>query len=292
VDLDRPVVTKPGDLWQLGPHRLLCGSALEPASYTALLGDERAQMAFSDPPYNVKIDGHVSGLGSVKHAEFLMASGEMTEKEFVAFLQASLKAMATFSVDGAVHYVCMDWRHVGELTAAAAGVYSEQKNLIVWNKTNAGMGTFYRSKHELIFAYKVGTAPHINNFGLGEGGRYRTNVWDYPGANTFSRDRMKDLVDHPTVKPLALVVDAIKDCSKKGGVVLDPFLGSGTTLLAAHRTGRLGRGIELDPRYVDVAVRRWQALSKQPAVLIKTGQTFDELEKLTADSVQPIPEAA
>jgi DNA modification methylase len=292
VDLEKPVVTQAGDLWQLGPHRLLCASALEEASYKRLLGDEHAELVFTDPPYNVVIDGHVSGLGSVKHAEFLMASGEMTEKEFTTFLHDSLKQMAAFSIDGAIHYICMDWRHVGELTIAARGIYSEQKNLIVWNKNNAGMGTFYRSKHELIFAYKVGTASHINNFGLGEGGRYRTNVWDYRGANTFRRDRMKDLIDHPTVKPLAMVVDALKDCSKKGGVVLDPFLGSGTTLLAAHRTRRLGRGIELDPRYVDVAIRRWQALSKQSAVLVKTGRSFDELEKLAANSVQPVLEAA
>lgn len=292
VDLEKPAVTRTGDLWQLGPHRLLCGSALEEGSYKTLLEDERAQLVFADPPYNVVIDGHVSGLGSVKHAEFLMASEEMTEKEFTTFLHNSLKQMAAFSGDGAIHYICMDWRHVGELTTAAHGIYSEQKNLIIWNKSNAGMGTFYRSKHELIFAYKVGTAPHINNFGLGESGRYRTNVWDYRGANTFRRDRMKDLIDHPTVKPLAMVVDALKDCSNKGGVVLDPFLGSGTTLLAAHRTRRLGRGIELDPRYVDVAIRRWQALSKQSAVLIKTGQSFDELEKLASNSAQPDLEAA
>ena len=295
VDLDRPVVTQPGDLWQLGPHRLFCGSALEEASYQHLLGEDRAQMVFTDPPYNVPVDGHVSGLGAVKHAEFLMASGEMTEKEFTTFLHDSLKQLAVFSTNGAVHYVCMDWRHVGELTAAAAGVYSEQKNLIVWNKTNAGMGSFYRSKHELIFVYKVGTAPHINNFGLGERGRYRTNVWDYPGANTFRRGRMNDLFDHPTVKPLAMVVDALKDCSNKGGIVLDPFLGSGTTLLAAQKTGRAGRGIELDPRYVDVAIRRWQALTKQQAVLLKTGQTFDELQKLAdaaAPEQQPQTEAA
>jgi DNA modification methylase len=277
VDLDRPVVTKLGDLWKLGPHRLFCGSALEVASYKQLMGDDRAQMVFSDPPYNVVVDGHVCGLGAVKHAEFLMASGEMSKQEFTDFLRASMQLMAQFSVDGAIHFICMDWRHIAEITSAAEGVYSEQKNLICWNKTNAGMGTFYRSKHELIFPLKVGTGPHINNFGLGEGGRYRTNVWDYAGVNTFRRDRMKDLLDHPTVKPLALVVDALKDCSKRGGIVLDPFVGSGTTLLAAQKTGRLGRAIELDPRYVDVAIRRWQALTKQHAVLAGTGQSFDEL---------------
>jgi len=200
--------------------------------------------------------------------------------------------MAEFSIDGAIHFHCMDWRHLGELMAAADGVYSEQKNLIVWNKTNAGMGTFYRSKHELIFVFKVGKAPHINNFGLGAGGRYRTNVWDYPGVNTFRRDRMKDLVAHPTVKPLPMVVDALKDCSTKGGIVLDPFVGSGTTLLAAHKTGRLGRALELDPRYVDVAIRRWQALTGQQAILARTGQTFDELEGLAGKTASPSPAEA
>lgn len=293
VDLERPVISQPGDLWQLGEQRLFCGSALDEASYQQLLGDERAQLVVTDPPYNVKIDGNVSGLGAVKHDEFLMASGEMTEKEFTVFLHDSLARMVAFSTDGAIHFVFMDWRHVGELTAGATGLYSEQKNLIVWNKTNAGMGTFYRSKHELIFAYKVGKAGHINNFGLGGGGRYRTNVWDYPGANTFRRGRMNDLFAHPTVKPLALVVDALKDCSSKGGIVLDPFLGSGTTLLAAHKTGRRGRGIELDPRYADVGIRRWQALSKQQAVLVRTGQTFDELEKIAGMTAsQPQTEAA
>jgi len=198
---------------------------------------------------------------------------------------------STSSIDGAIHFHCMDWRHLGELMAAADGVYSEQKNLIVWNKTNAGMGTFYRSKHELIFVFKVGKAPHINNFGLGAGGRYRTNVWDYPGVNTFRRDRMKDLVAHPTVKPLPMVVDALKDCSTKRSIVLDPFVGSGTTLLAAHKTGRLGRALELDPRYVDVAIRRWQTLTGQQAILAKTGQTFGELEGLARKNASPSPAA-
>lgn len=290
VDLDRPVITKPGDLWKLGNHRLYCGSALALESYKHLMGDDRAQMVFSDPPYNVPIDGHVCGLGSVKHAEFMMASGEMSVPEFTEFLHSATALAAGFSVDGAIHYICMDWRHVCELTAAAAEIYSEQKNLIVWNKNNAGMGSFYRSKHELILVFKVGTAGHINNFGLGDGGRYRTNVWEYPGVNTFRRDRMKDLVDHPTVKPLAMVIDAVKDCSRRGGIVLDPFLGSGTTLLAAERTGRLGRGLELDPRYVDVAIRRWQVLTKQQAVLAGTDQPFDDLERAATDVTVTVAE--
>ncbi|GEP62153.1 site-specific DNA-methyltransferase [Reyranella soli] len=278
-ELDRtlPPVSAVGDLWQLGDHRLLCGSALEAASYQRLLSDERVQLVFSDPPYNVKIDGHVCGLGSVKHEAFKMASGEMSKEEFTSFLQTAMRLMADYSVDGAIHYICMDWRHMTEMLAATDPIYGAPKNLCVWNKTNAGMGTFYRSKHELVFVFKCGTAPHINNFGLGDGGRYRSNVWDYEGVNTFKRGRMEELSAHPTVKPLALVVDALKDCSKRRGIVLDPFLGSGTTLLAAEKTGRYGRGIELDPQYVDATIRRWQTLSGQAAVHVESGRTFDEL---------------
>jgi DNA modification methylase len=256
---------------------LLCGSALEAASYQRLLRDERVQLVLSDPPYNVKIDGHVCGLGSVKHEAFQMASGEMSKEEFTSFLHTAMRLMADYSVSGAIHYFCMDWRHMTEMLAATEPIYGPPKNLCVWNKTNAGMGTFYRSKHELVFVFKIGAAPHINNFGLGEGGRYRSNVWDYAGVNTFKRGRMEELSAHPTVKPLALVVDALKDCSKRRGIVLDPFLGSGTTLLAAEKTGRHGRGIELDPHYVDAAIRRWQTLTDQAAVHVNSGRTFDEL---------------
>ena len=278
---DRPSVSSLGDLWQLGPHLLLCGSALEEASYVRLMGEQRAQMVFTDPPYNVKIDGHVCGLGSVHHAAFEMAAGEMSESEFTAFLATVMGLMARYSGDGAIHDICMDWRHLGEIMAAAKGIYSEQKNLCVWNKTNAGMGTFYRSKLELVLVFKVGTAPHINNFGLGEGGRYRTNVWDYAGVNTFKPGRMAELTLHPTVKPLPLVIDALKDCSSRRGLVLDPFLGSGTTLLAAEKTGRIGRGIELDPYYVDAAIGRWQALTGEHAIHVESGRTFEEMPNAT-----------
>jgi hypothetical protein len=201
----------------------------------------------------------------------------MSESEFVGFLATPMGLMAQYSVDGAIHYICMDWRHMGEVLAAAEGIYSEQKNLCVWNKTNAGMGAFYRSKHELVFVFKVGTAPHLNNFGLGGGGRYRTNVWDYAGVNTFKPGRMDELRIHPTVKPLPLVIDALKDCSTRRGIVLDPFVGSGTTLLAAEKTGRIGRCIELDPYYVDAAIGRWQALTGKLAVHVESGLGFNEL---------------
>lgn len=277
VDRKQPAISRLGDLWQLGPHRLICGSALEEDTYRHLLGDDRVQMVFSDPPYNVKIDGHVCGLGSVKHAEFSMASGEMSADQFIGFLRTSMRLTSSFSVDGAIHYICMDWRHMGEMLAAATAIYGAPKNLCVWSKTNAGMGAFYRSQHELVFVFKVGSASHINNFGLGGRGRYRSNVWVYPGANTFKRGRMAELEAHPTVKPLAMVVDALKDCSRRSGVVLDPFLGSGTTLLAAEKTGRLGRGIEFDPHYVDVAIRRWQEMTGKPAIHLESGLTFEQL---------------
>jgi DNA modification methylase len=268
-------VSRLGDLWQLGAHRLLCADARLPASYQTLLGAGSAQLVFTDPPYNVPIQGHVSGLGKQRHREFAMASGEMSESEFTGFLTTLFTNMAAVSTDGAIHFVCMDWRHIGEVLTAGRAAYSELKNLCVWNKDNAGMGGFYRSKHELVFAFKHGSAPHINNFGLGEGGRYRSNVWDYAGANSFRRGRAEDLAMHPTVKPVAMVMDAIKDCSRRGGVVLDPFGGSGTTLIAAERTGRRGHLLEIDPLYVDVTIRRWQALTGKPACHAETGDSFD-----------------
>jgi DNA modification methylase len=273
-------VSQAGDLWALGGHRLLCGSALDVATYTTLMAGEQAEMVFTDPPYNVRIDRNVSGLGRIRHREFAMASGEMTEAEFTNFLRTVFERLVAVSRDGAVHFVCMDWRHMSEMLAAGKPVYGELKNLCVWNKSNAGMGSFYRSKHELVFVWKAGTAPHLNHFELGQHGRHRTNVWDYPGVNTMRPGRLDELAMHPTVKPVALVVDAIKDCSRRKGVVLDAFMGSGTTLIAAERTGRRARGIELDPTYVDVAVRRWQAYTGKHATLVETGQTFEDVEEL------------
>ena len=272
-DRENPSVTKLGDVWLLGDHRVLCGDARDPEAYTTLLGDEQAQLVVTDPPYNVKIDGHVCGLGSVQHRSFAMAAGEMSEEEFTGFLAEVFGNLAAVSIDGAIQFIFMDWRHLGELLAAAKSRYDEIKNLIVWVKTNAGMGSFYRSQHEMILAAKVGTAPHINNFKLGSK-RYRTNVWTYPGVNTFRKDRLADLKDHPTVKPVAMIADAILDCSKPGGVILDPFLGSGTTILAAERTGRKGRGLELDPAYVDVIIRRWEEMTGETAIHERSGTSF------------------
>ena len=232
-------------------------------------------MTFADVPYNLPIGGHVSGLGRVQHAEFPMASGELSEDKYTALLTTAFDHIRANSAGGAIAYVCIDWRHLRELLAAGDAAHLTLKNLCVWVKTNAGMGTFYRSQHELIAVFKVGTAPHINSFELGQHGRYRTNVWTYPGVNSFGTGRDEALAMHPTVKPVKLVADAIKDCSKRNGLILDPFLGSGTTVIAAETTGRRAAGFELDPRYVDCIIRRWQQMTGKDAVLDATGDTFE-----------------
>lgn len=237
-------------------------------------------MVFTDPPYNVPIGGHVSGLGKIRHREFAMASGEMTQGEFTGFLETAFRNLVDHSLDGSIHFVCMDWRHMGEMLGAGEAVYTELKNLCVWAKDNGGMGAFYRSRHELVFAFKKGTAPHINSFELGQHGRYRTNVWEYRGVNTMRAGRMEELALHPTVKPVAMITDAIKDVSKRGEIVLDAFGGSGSTLIAAHKTGRRARLIELDPIYVDRIVKRWQAFAHDDAVLEGTEQSFAEITSL------------
>lgn len=272
-----PFISEAGDLWLIGPHRIYCGDAREVASWEALLGDERANLVFADPPYNVPIDGFVSGNGRNLHREFVMAAGEMSRPEFTTFLRTIFKNCARFSADGSIHYHCMDWRHMRELLDAADGVYDQFKQLIVWKKDNGGQGAFYRSQHELVFVFKAGKAKHTNNFGLGETGRYRTNVVEYAGANTFRKGRDIDLAAHSTVKPTALVADFILDCSNRGDLIADPTIGSGTTLLAAHTTGRRGAGIELDPGYVDTALKRLAAMSGITPVLAGDGRTFDEV---------------
>jgi len=274
-----PSVTRPGDLWILADHRILCADALKPESYARLMGEEQARLVFTDPPYNVPIDGHVCGLGGVKHREFAMAAGEMSQREFTAFLETALGELAGACLDGALLYVCMDWRHLHELLTAGRSAGLDLINLCVWNKNNGGMGSLYRSKHELVCVFRSGDARHVNNIELGKHGRYRTNVWDYAGVNTFRKGRMDDLAAHPTVKPTALVADAIKDCSRRGEIVLDAFLGSGTTVLAAEKTARRARAIEIDPQYVDVAIRRWQALTGDAAIHESTGQSFAEREE-------------
>lgn len=257
--------TRPGDIWILGEHRVGCGDGRDLAFLQTVIGQtasgEKAKVdaAFVDPPYNVRINGHANAKG--RHREFAMASGEMTDAAFRTFLADSLSACAKVSRDGAVHFVCMDWRHMDDVAAVGRTVYGDLLNLCVWNKSNAGMGSLYRSKHELVFVYRVGQAPHFNAVELGRHGRNRTNVWDYASVNSFAGSRRDDLALHPTVKPTALVADAIQDVTRRGELVLDTFLGSGTTLIAAERTGRRFRGLDIDPAYVEVAVERWSAMT-------------------------------
>lgn len=276
-DPEGPVVSRPGDVWILGPHRLLCGSALDPAAYIALLGEELAGCVFTDPPYNVKIDGHAVGKGRKKHREFAMGVGEMSAPEFTGFLHDVLKELRPHAESTAVFFMCMDWRHLAEASAAIDRAGCETINLCVWAKNNGGMGSLYRSAHELVFVFRGQGARHQNNVQLGRFGRNRTNVWYYPGANSFARrgdERGLDM--HPTVKPVAMVADAILDVSQRGAIVLDPFSGSGSTILAAERTGRRGYGIELDPGYVDLTIARFQKMTGQPAVHA-SGKTFGEI---------------
>ena len=268
-------ISRPGDLWRLGRHLLLCGDAREKPHYELLMQGSEAGVVFTDPPYNVRIDGHVCGLGRVRHREFAMGVGEMEEAAFIAFLSSALKNMSARCRDGAILYVCMDWRHMAELSAAGRDSGLELKNLCVWNKTNGGMGSFYRSKHELVFVFKHGEAPHVNSFGLGETGRYRSNVWDYPGISSIGPGRAEELAMHPTVKPVAMVADALRDCSRRGDIVLDPFGGSGSTLIAAQMTGRVARLIEYDPFYCDTIIRRFEAFSGKEAVHAESGEPFE-----------------
>ena len=264
-----------GDLYQLDKHRLYCGDALDEQSYETLLGDKKVDMVFTDAPYNVKIDGHVGNSGNVQHREFKMASGEMSVDEFTAFLTQAHHNMAHACRDGALIFSCMDWRHIEEMMTACRKNKLDFKNLCVWAKDNGGMGSLYRSQHELVFVFKKGTAKHVNNVELGTHGRYRTNVWQYPGVNSFGGKRMDELKLHPTVKPVAMVADAMLDCSNQGNIILDPFGGSGTTLIAAEKTKRHAYLIELDPLYCDVILRRWEEMTGQKASKIETANMGD-----------------
>jgi DNA modification methylase len=261
-------VSRTGDLWEIGDHKLAVGDARDPSVCRALLGSEHADMVMSDPPYNVPINGHVSGKGRVKHDEFQMASGEMDDAAFGAFLSSVFGLARDFSRDGSLHYIFADWRMIGLLTTLGTTLFTRLMNIAVWIKPNGGMGSFYRNQHEMVAIFKHGTAPHVNNIQLGRMGRYRSNVWQYPGASGFSKTRKKDLEDHPTVKPVALVADAIRDATKPGDLVLDPFGGSGTTLIAAELTKRRAAIIEIEPKYADVTLRRFQEQTRIEPVLL------------------------
>lgn len=288
-EFDEPLpvdpVTKPGDYYELNSHRLLCADSTDMHAVERLMSGQLAQMVFTDPPYNVKVKD-IGGLGKIKHEEFKMASGEMNKSRFTRFLEDVIMNLMKFSKTGSIHYICMDWKHVHELSTAGK-LYQEFKQLIIWVKDNGGMGTFYRSQHELIFVYKNGRGKHINNFELGQTGRYRTNVWQYAGMNSVGNKERDELEEHPTVKPVKLVADALLDCSNKNGVILDLFLGSGTTIIASEQTGRVCYGIEMDEKYCDTIIRRYLRFMKQyglPVCIKKNGVelTPDELLKYTA----------
>ena len=265
VEPSGEAVTSLGDVWTLGRHRLLCGNALDRAAYRVLMGRKRARVAFLDPPYNLKISGFVSGR-SRQRREFPMASGEMSEAEFTRFLTDALSLVAKATGDGAVSFVCMDWRHMFELLTAGRAAYDELLNICIWAKAQGGLGSLWRSQYEIVAVFKRGARPVRNRVELGRHGRNRTNLWSYPGANSFSATRATDLAAHPTVKPLAMVADALLDVSDRGDLVLDPFAGSGTTLLAAEQTGRRANVMELDPLYCDVIIDRFRNMTGVDAV--------------------------
>jgi DNA modification methylase len=273
------VVTQPGNVWILEGNRVICGDCRDAAVMDRLMAGYKAQMVLTDPPYNVPIAGHVSGLGQHQHPEFMMASGDLSPAEFTEFLAGAFGQFARVSDDGSLHYIFFDWRHVSEFKDAGLSVYDDLLNTCVWAKTNGGMGSLYRSQHELVFVFKHGKAPHRNNVELGKHGRYRTNVWNYAGVNSFGRGRDEALAMHPTVKPVELLADAILDVTARGDIVLDGFLGSGSTLIAAERTGRRCFGVELDPAYVDVVVERWERDTGLTAVREADGHTLQEIRR-------------
>lgn len=283
-----PTVTRPGDIWHLGRHRLICGNTLEAETWSLLMEQDQAAIIITDPPFNVPINGHVSGLGQHKHREFAMAAGEMSNAEFTAFLQSSMTLAHHWSAPGSVHYYFMDWRHIVEIGSAGEAVYERFLNMAVWTKNQPGMGSFYRSQHELIFIYAKGGASSRNNVQLGRFGRSRSNVWSYPSAASLARtaEEGNPLAMHPTVKPLALICDILLDASVKSDIVVDPFGGSGTTLIAAEKLHRRARLIELDPAYCDTIVRRWQRWTGETALRACDGMTFSALEVLAQDASQ------
>ena len=283
--LPETAVTRRGDLWLLGKHRLLCGDSQQPEDFELAMRGTRAATVFTDPPYNLRMRA-IGGRGRIQHPEFGFASGEMSQAEFRTFLSRTLGNASRVSAQGAVHFVCIDWRHISDLIEVGGELYGEMLNLVVWNKTSPDQGSFYRSQHELIGVFRVGEEPHRNNVELGRFGRNRSNVWTYAGVNTFGKGRMEALAAHPTVKPVALVADALLDCSARGDVVLDQFVGSGTTILAAEKVARIAIGIEYEPRYVDVAILRWQRITKLEATLAGDGRSFEDISAVRAAEIQ------
>ena len=268
-----------GDVFRLGVHRVGCGDARDPAVLRLLMARDVARIVLTDEPFNVAVVGHIT---KGAHREFAMASGEMSDAEFSRFNADWIGAALPHLVEGGVLATFIDWRGLGSVTAAALEHGLSQLNLVVWGKTNAGMGSLYRSQHELLPVFKKGEAAHVNNVDLGRKGRHRTNLWSYPGASSMGSDARQGLQHHPTVKPTAMLVGALHDLTKRGEIVLDPFLGSGSTLIAAEKAGRVCRGIELDPLYVDVIARRYEKITGTQAVLEETGETLAALERRRA----------
>jgi DNA modification methylase len=281
-----PAITAVGDIWACGCHHIGCGDAHDQAFVDKISKGLRAQMCFIDPPYNVPIAGFASGKGRARHREFVKAVGELNTDQFIAFLAESLAVLRQSACDGALIFACMDWRHVYELLAAGRQCDLELINICIWAKPNAGMGSLYRSQHELVCVFRAGSTRHTNNVELGRHGRNRSNLWTYRGLNSFGANREELLASHPTVKPVLMIADAIRDVTKRGDPVLDTFLGSGSTVMAAQETGRVGIGMDLDPLYVDVAVRRWQTHTRCDAIHAETGEYFDDRAKRLAADVQ------
>ena len=288
---DKPAISKLGDLWRLGRHRVVCGNSLDPEAIRRLLMGILIACVLSDVPYNLAVKSF-SGRGRIKHAEFAMASGEMTVEEFLAFLTHYLKLAIEFCANGTLLYIFIDWRHLEVLLQAGRECGLSLINVVTWVKTNAGMGSFYRSQSEFVAVFKFGDAPHTNNIELGRYGRNRSNVWTYEGANSINPERRKELALHPTVKPARLCADAILDCTAPGDIVFDGFLGSGTTLIAAEDTGRVCYGVEIDPWYVDTIIRRWQEFTGLGAINDTTGLTFRETTAGQTTLMLPAPDTS
>jgi DNA modification methylase len=281
TELQEEPFIESGDLFRLDDHFILCGTALEGASFETLMQGILAAAVISDPPYNLS-QSEIGNKGAIQHDDFVMAAGEMSGAEFRTFLHTFLTLIAAHMKDGALAYIFMDWRHVSDIIETGKTVLGQLMNVIIWAKDNPGMGSFYRSQQEMLPVFRKGPGPHTNNIQLGKFGRNRSNVWNYPGASSFGSQAREALAGHPTPKPVQLVADAILDCTNRGGIVLDPFLGSGTTLLAAEQVGRRCRAIEIEPAYVVLACRRWEQITGEQAVHVATDLTLDELKQKRA----------
>jgi len=280
-DIHKPqqnVVNRNGDLWWLGKNRVLCGNARNPDHLSRLVSDRPIALILTDPPFNLKISGHVR-TSNGKFPEFAEASGEMTTEEFAGFLTEALGSALVFVAEGGLIYCFMDWRHIDEIREAFRRLSLAQINLAVWVKPNGGMGSLYRSRQELIFIAKRKGEAHRNNVELGKHGRYRTNVWEFGGASGGTKSEEDDFSVHPTVKPVRLLQEAMLDVTVAGEFVLDPFLGSGSTLLAAERVERVCLGLEISPAYVDVTIARWEKMTGREAIHADTGLTFKEVQE-------------